>query len=117
MQDILRRAAELQKEIDELGVLDKEMSEVGYLCSGIKKDEMPEVINEIDSVVYKMSEFDIELEAGLEKLRELFNLRAHLYEKKKELSAKWEAFLKDDPRGKLKVKQIELADLLRSINF
>lgn len=116
MQDILRRAAELQKEIDELEVLDKEMSNVSYFFHNLK-DEMPEINDEITSVVYDMKEFNIGLDAGLDKLRQLFNQRAHLYKKKKELSAKWEAFLKDDPRGKLKVKQIELSELLRSINF
>lgn len=114
MQDILQRAAALQKEIDELEVLDKEMSNVGYFFQNLK-DELPEISDEINSVVYGIKEFDIDLDAGLEKLRELFNQRAHLLEKKKELSVKWETFIKDDPRDKLKVKKEELADLLRGV--
>lgn len=116
MQDTLQTAASLQAEIDALEVLCKEMSEVSYFHQ-TSKEEMPELTNEIHSVVYNILEFDIELDAGLEKLRELFNQRAHLCEKKKELTDKWNDFLKDDPRGKLKAKQKELADLLRSINI
>lgn len=116
MQEILQKAASLQAEIDALEVLDKEMDEVSYFHQSFK-EEMPELTDEIHSVVYNILEFDIELDAGLEKLRELFNQRAHLCEKKKELSDKWNDFLKDDPRYKLKAKQEELADLLRSVNI
>ena len=116
MQEILQKAASLQAEIDALEVLVKEMSEINFFYLTFK-DKAPELTDEIHSVVYNILEFDIELDAGLEKLRELFNKRAHLCEKKKELSDKWNQFIIDDPRNKLKTKQKELANLLRSLNI
>lgn len=64
MQDILQTAASLQAEIDALEVLRKEMSEVSYFHQTFK-EEMPELNDEINSVVYDMKQFDIELDAGL----------------------------------------------------
>lgn len=116
MQEILQKAASLQAEIDALEVACKEMGEVSRFFRTAKY-EMPEISDEINSVVYDIMEFSIELESGLEKIRELFNKRAHLHEKKKEYSDKWEELLKKDPHPKQRAKQEELANLLRSINI